>query len=148
MVENVHVEFALVGQAGEREIAGAEKAGDGVVGVGAEAEVELGVKRVAEKELHDNLARLELSGEAAKARFVVVGGRAEGELCAKLLGETPLQANDRLLADLVFLRQKAVGEAQFVLRQPLHADEKATLVARLTRPLVNHAINRFPAAQD
>ena len=58
MVEHVHVEFALLGEAGEREIARAEKAGDGIVRVGAEAEVELGVERVAKEKLHDNLARL------------------------------------------------------------------------------------------
>jgi hypothetical protein len=105
------------------------------------------VKRVAEEQLCDSLARLELSREATKARFIVVGGRAEGELRAKLLGETPLQTNDRLLAYLVFLRQKAVGEAQFVLGEPLHADEETTLPACSTGPLLDGTVYRFPASQ-
>ena len=130
VVENVHVKFALVGQTCEREIAGAKKSGDRIIGVGAVTEVKLGVKRVAEEKFDDNLARLELSREATKAGFVVIGGRAEGELRAKFLRETPLQANDGLLADLVFLRQEAVGEAQLVLGEPLHANKETTLRPR------------------
>ncbi len=60
LVEDVHVEFALVGQAGEREVARTEETGDGVVGVGPEAEVKFGVEGVPEEKLYDNLARLEL----------------------------------------------------------------------------------------
>ena len=41
---------------------------------------------------------------------------------AKLLGETTLQADHRLVAHLVFVRQQAVSLAQFFLRQALHAD--------------------------
>ena len=147
VIENVHVEFTLVGQTCEREIAGTEKPGDGIIGVGPVAEVELGVERVAKKQFYDNLARLELSRETAKAIFVGVGGRANSELRAKFLGETPLHPNDRLLADLVFVRQKAVSVAQFFLGEPLHADEEATLRARAARPLFDQAVNRLPTAQ-
>ena len=119
----------------------------GLLGSGAEAEIELGVEGVAEEKFHDNLARLELGREAAQAGFVVVGGGAEGELGAKFLGETPFQTDDGLLADLVLLRQEAVGEAQFVLGEPLHADEEAALRALAARPLFDQAVNRFPAAQ-
>ena len=102
---------------------------------------------VAEEKLYDNLAGLELGREAAQAGFVVVGGGAEGELGAKLLGEAPFQSDDRLLADLVFLRQKAVGEAQFVLRKPLHPNKKAALTTLSPRPFLDMFVNRFPAAE-
>ena len=55
-IEHIHVEFALLGKAREREIAGAEKAGDRIVRVGAKAKVELGVKRVPQMQLHYYLA--------------------------------------------------------------------------------------------
>jgi len=60
VVEHINIKFALFGEAGEREIAGAKKTGDRIVRVGTEAQIELGVERVAQMELHDYLARLEL----------------------------------------------------------------------------------------
>jgi hypothetical protein len=105
------------------------------------------VEGVTEEKPYDDLARLELGREAAQAGFVLVGGGAEGELGAKILGETPLQTNDRLLADLVLLRQEAVGETQFVLREPLHTDEETALRALAARPFFDEAVDCFPAAQ-
>ena len=99
------------------------------------------------KSFTTTLPDFELGREPAKAGLVLVGGRAERELRAKLLGEPALEADDGLIADLVFLRQEAVGLAQFVLRQPLHSNEQAALVARAARPVFDEAINRFPAAQ-
>jgi len=147
LIEDVHVEFTLIGQAGEGEVAGAEKASDGVVGIGAEAEVKFGVKGVAEEELHDHLAGLELGRQAAETGFIVIGRGAESELGAKLFGETALQADDGLLADLVLLGEEAVGEPQLVLGEPLHADEQAALGPGAARPLFDEAVNGFPAAQ-
>ena len=66
---------------------------------------------------------------------------------AKLLGEPPLQSDDSLLADLVLLRQEAIGEPQLVLGEPLHADEEAALGPLAARPLFDQGVDRFPAAQ-
>lgn len=147
MVEDIHIEFALFGKTGEREVAGAEKAGDRIIRVSAEAQVELCMERVPEMELHDDLARLELRGQSAQARLVVVGRSANRELRAELLGQPSLQANDGLIADLLFLRQETVGFAEFVLRQSLHPDQQAALLPRSARPFFNQCINGFPAAQ-
>jgi hypothetical protein len=68
-------------------------------------------------------------------------------LVTKFLGETPLQPNDRLLADLVLLRQEAVSEAQVVLGEALHADKETALDTLAARPLFNQGVDRFPAAQ-
>ena len=45
------------------------------------------------------------------------------------------------------LRQKAVGEAQFVLGEPLHADQETALGTVAARPLLDQGVDRFPAAQ-
>ena len=60
MVEHIYVEFALMGQSRKCEVAGTKKAGDGVVRVWAEAKIELCMERMAQEELHDDFARLEL----------------------------------------------------------------------------------------
>jgi hypothetical protein len=147
VVEHVHVEFALMRQAGEREVAGAEEPDDGVDGVRAEAEVELGVERVPKEQLHDHLAGLELRGETAQTGFILIRGRAEGELGAELLRQLALQPDDGLLADLLLMRQQAVGLPEFLLRHTLHPDKQSALAALAARPLVNQRINRLPAAQ-
>ena len=59
------------------------------------------MKRVAEEQLDDELARLELRGETVKAGFVGVCGNAEGELVAKLLSQFLLEAERGLVVELV-----------------------------------------------
>ena len=60
IVEDVDVQFALAGEAGLGEVAAAHVADDGIDGIGAVQQVELGMKRVGEKKLDDYLAGLEL----------------------------------------------------------------------------------------
>ncbi len=145
MVKHVDVEFALIGKTRERQIAGAEKSGDGIIWVCSETEIELCVECVAEEKLYDDLASLELSREAAKAGLVFIGRRAKRELCAKLLREAALEADDRLVAHLILLRKKTVGRAQFFLSEALHADKKAALRAVTSRPFFDQPINCFPS---
>ena len=147
VVEDIHVEFALMRQTRKREIARTEKPRDGIVGVGAEAEIKFGVERVTEEKFHDNFACFQLRREATKAGFIGVCWRAKGELGAKFFRKTPLQTDDGLLTDLILLRQETVSKTQFVLGEPLHSDEKATLRTITARPFLNEAINRLPAAQ-
>jgi len=51
VVEDVHIELALMREPGEREVAAAEIADDGVDRIGAEKKIELGVKRMVEESL-------------------------------------------------------------------------------------------------
>jgi hypothetical protein len=102
---------------------------------------------MAEEQFYDHLPSLELGREAAKASFVGIRGGTESELGTKFLSETPLQTDDRLLADLVLLWQKAVGEAQFILGEALHPDKKAALTTLSPRPFFDVFVNRFPAAE-
>ena len=72
------------------------------------------MERVPEMELHGDLARLELRGKSAQSRFVVVGRSANGQLRTELLGQSALQTDDCLIADLVWFWQKTVAFAKFV----------------------------------
>jgi hypothetical protein len=55
MIEDVYVEFTLVRKAGEREIAGADKTGNGINRIMAKAEVEFGVKRMAKEQFYNDV---------------------------------------------------------------------------------------------
>ena len=85
----------------KRQVAAAEIADDGVVGIGPEQQVELGVKRVAQEQLDDHLAGPDLGGQPAQAGLVFVGGSADRELVAELLGQLLLEAEGRLVVDAV-----------------------------------------------
>jgi hypothetical protein len=147
VVKNVHVEFTLMGKAGKGEIAGAEKSDNGVDWILAEAEVEFRVKRMAKEKLHDDLPGFELSGQATKARLILVAGSAKGELCTEIYGQSALQADDNLIAHLLFLRQEAVGLAKLLLCEPLHSDQKPALLSLTSRPIVDERVNRLPAPE-
>ena len=108
VLEDVEVELALLNQAGHGEVAAADESGDRVVRVVPVVEVELGVECMAEEELDDKFAGLELVAEAAEGGFVTVGGSAEGKLLPKCFGH--LRAQPRRLA--IIDRVVALGEAQ------------------------------------
>ena len=67
VVEHVDVELALLGEAGERQVAAAEEADRRVDRVRPEEQIELGVKRVAEEQL-DHQPCLALSCAARRRR--------------------------------------------------------------------------------
>ena len=58
VIQNIHVQLALMGKSGQCKVAAAQIAGDGVDGIGAEQQVELRVERVAQEQLDYHLACL------------------------------------------------------------------------------------------
>ena len=56
VIEHIDVQLALLGQPGESEVAAAQKAGDRVDRIWSEEQVELGVKRMLQKQLDRDLA--------------------------------------------------------------------------------------------
>jgi len=60
--QHVDIQFALPGQSGQGEVAAADKAGDRVVDIPPEKQVELGMQRVAQVHLDRQLAGAELGG--------------------------------------------------------------------------------------
>ena len=137
VVEDVHVQLALMRQAGEGEVAAAQVADAGVVKVVPEAEVKLGVKRVPEKEPGDELAGFELGGQAAETGFVGVVRGAHSELVAEFLGKLALEASGGLVVHWLVGLDQAEALAEFLGREALHADKEAALVVRAAGPLVD-----------
>ena len=90
VVKDINVKFALIGQASQSEVAGAEKPRNGVVGVGPETEIKFGVKGMAEEKFHDHFSRFKLARKPPKTGFIGIVGRPEGQLGAKILGESAL----------------------------------------------------------
>ena len=99
VVEHVDVQLALPGKAGESQVAAAQVAHDRVDGVVAEQQVELRVQRVAQEELDDNPTGAKLRRQSPQSQFVRVGGYADGQLLAQLLGELDSKAMRSLVVD-------------------------------------------------
>jgi hypothetical protein len=72
VIEHIHVEFAVMKQARQREVATAEIAHNGIYGIGTEQHVQFGVKRVAQEQLNDELFCFDLPCQPTQARFVRV----------------------------------------------------------------------------
>ena len=101
VVHYVHVQFALVGQAGKSEIAASKIADGRIDGVGAEEKVELGVQWVTHEKLYDDLLGLDLSGKPAQAGLIVVGRHPQRQLVPELLRQPLLQAKGSRVVDAV-----------------------------------------------
>ena len=74
MVEHIHVQLTLSEEAGERQVAAAQVADDGVYRIITEQQVELRVQRVTQKELDDDFLVAELgSANCRRGPLVRVG---------------------------------------------------------------------------
>lgn len=147
VIEHVHIEFALVREAGECEIAAAEIASDGIIRVFAETEIELGVERMSKEEFDDQLAGLQLCRQTAQSRLVFVCGRAESQLLTEFSGKLAFGADDGLIADFALVWKEAVGFAQIILRQALHPNKQPTLMTFAAWPVLDQRIDFLPAAK-
>ena len=146
VVEDIDVQLALARQPGEGEVAAAHKAGDGIIGIGAVQQVQFGVQLVAQEQLDDEPAASQFPAEAAQACLVLVRGRADEQLLAKLLRHAGFEAHDGSLVHL--LRSlEAENLAQFVFRLLLHADQQAAAALLVALPALHQAIDGAPAAQ-
>jgi hypothetical protein len=141
VVEDVHVQLALVRQAREGKIAAAQIADAGVVEVVPEAEVKLGVKRVPEKEPGDELAGFELGGQATENGFVGVIRGAHSELVAEFFGKLALEASGGLVVHWLVGPNQAEALAEFLGREALHADKETALVVWTAGPLLNARVD-------
>ena len=128
VVEHVHVQFALVRQARQGQVAAAEEPDCRIHRIGPEEEVKFCMESVAQEQLDDDLLGLDLCRQAPQARFVLVGGNAGSQLVAELLGQTLLESQGRLVVHPLVAPHQTHGRAQFLLRQPLHPHEQAAAV--------------------
>ena len=80
MVQDIDVQLPLAGEPGHGEVAAADEAGHGVVGVPAVDQIELGVQAMRQEDLDQQTAIMELAGQLAQGRLVLVAGRPQTEL--------------------------------------------------------------------
>ena len=147
VVNHIHIEFTLIRQTRKCKIAATDITDNRTDGVGAEAKVKFGVKRMTEEKFDDELPRLDLRRQSAQSHFVSVRRHAEGQLIAKFLGQFLFETKRSLIVELPVTLSQAERSPQIFLRQPLHPNQQAALVIRATRPLVNTTVNLFPAAK-
>ena len=83
----------------EREVAAANVAYERHDRIVAPHQVELGLERVAKKELHDHLARPQLSGKPAGRPLVLVARRPGRQLLAHPFGQLDVQAVSGRIVD-------------------------------------------------
>ena len=103
MVENIHIQFSLLRQSGEGQVAAAQIAYLGIERVLAEEEIQFGMKRMAEEQLDHELSCGDLGGKSAKSGFILIGGKPDHELVAEFLREPSLQNDGRCLVYLVIV---------------------------------------------
>ena len=119
----------------------------GLIGIGAVQQVELGVQGVPQEQLDGQLPGPDLGRQPAQRGLVLVGGRADHQLPAELLGQLLLEAEGRLVVHRLGIVGQAQRAAQLVLGQPLHAHQQPTGVAWAARPGLHQGRQLAPAAQ-
>ena len=144
-IHHIDVQFALVLQAGPGEVAASEIAYFRVNGIGAEKQIQLGVEGMPEEELHHNLTGSNLRYQAAETLFVFIGGRAESELVAEILGYPLFQADGSRAVHTGCRMSEAQGFAERILRKALHSDEQPATTAVSAGPALYVASDLFPA---
>ncbi len=90
MIEHVYIQFALLRQSGESQIAAPEKTNDRVDGVLAMEQIEFGMQRMAQKQLNDDFPSAELRGQSAQGRFVLIGWNPNSQLRPEIISQSLL----------------------------------------------------------
>ena len=134
VVQDVDVEFSLMGQARECQVAASQIADDRVDLVGPEEQIELRVQWVTEEQLYDQLSRFELRGQPPQPGFVFIRRDTENELIAKFFREFLFQSERSLIVDRLIGVNEAQALAELFCREPLHPNEQATSRVFLARP--------------
>ena len=147
VIQDIDVEFALPGEAGQGQVTAAEIADCGIEGIVAKHQVQLGVQWMAEKQLDHQFPRGDLGGETAQSLLVRVGRNAHRQLVAELQGELALQRDGGGLVDGLLALDEAHGGPELILGPLLHADEQPAATALSADPLLNPRIDLPPPAQ-
>ena len=147
MIQNVDIQLALFGQAGECQVAAPEVACRRIHRVGAEKEIEFRVQRVPQEQFHHDFLGLQLLRQPPQAGFIRISRGANAKLFPELFGEPLLQTDGRLIIELVGLRRQTQGRVQLVRRPALHADKQPTAMPGPPGPLLDVIPKLLPTAQ-
>jgi hypothetical protein len=85
---------------------------------------------MSEKQFNNDLACLELHGQASQAHFIRVCRCSQHQLLAKMLSEFLLETERCLVVDAVVRSKNSQGFSKVILRQALHANKQAATTVR------------------
>ncbi len=98
-VQHIDVQFTLMGETGQGEIAAAQITDHRVHRVLPVQQIQLGVQQVAQIDLDHEPVGAQLGRELAERAFIRVGRHAESQLLPKFLGHAPLFADRGLVIE-------------------------------------------------
>src|SRR5262249_37402784 len=75
------------------------------------------------------------------------GRDTDHELLAEVFRELLLEAERRLVVNIVTVPEHAKGCVEVVLREPLHPNQQTATLSWSSRPAVNPLVERFPTAE-
>ncbi len=146
-IEDINVQLALLHEAGQREVAAADIADAGIKRVVAEHKVELGVERVTQIELDDDLSCSQLASKAPQRHLILRCWDADGQLLLQPVGIRSLGSNDKGLINAVVTATDSQGSNQLMFRRGLHADQHTGAGSIATHEGVYQIIHMLPTAQ-
>ncbi|OIQ73972.1 hypothetical protein GALL_443860 [mine drainage metagenome] len=147
MVQHIDIKLALFGKTRKCEIAAADKAGDWIVGIFAEQQVQLGMKRIRQKQADLYLTFTQLSGETLQAFFIGRCRQAESNLLSKLCSKLVFDVAGASVVDQVVGTGKLVKNFDFILRGALHPDQHTADLTCVTLPVFKQVVDCPPATQ-
>jgi hypothetical protein len=85
-------QLALLGQPSESQVAAPKEARGGIVYVSSMAQVQLGVQRMSQVKLHNNLLSLNLRTQPTEPKLIGITRNAKGQLLPEVLSHAALEA--------------------------------------------------------
>ena len=110
-------------------------------------QIKLGVQRLRQIDLDDELRALELRRELPKRSLVGVRRHAERELTAEVLGNSTLVAQGGLVVQGFVPGSVAQRSSQFLGWCDLHPDQQRAALAFASRPLLDAVPDMLPATK-
>src|SRR5689334_15955936 len=102
---------------------------------------------MAQEQFDDNLLQTDLRGKAAEPGLILVGRDTHHELLAEVFCQLLLEAERRLVVNIVTIPEHAQSRAEVILRKSLHPNQQTATLSWSSCPAVNPLVERFPTAK-
>ena len=146
VIQHIDVQLALPGQPGQGQVAAAEVSDDGVDGIGTKQQVELGVQRMPQKQLNDDLFSLRRCDSLRKPASSSLLGAPKVSWRRNSSARRFFHPDGGLVVDRLALAQQAQSFAKLLLGRFLHSHQQPA-GATAIRPVLDMIVELFPPAQ-
>ena len=103
------------------------------------------MERVTQEKLYNQFLCPDLGGKTAQSDLVLVCGYTDGELFAKLLGQSRFEAKRRLIVDLTVAFREAQRAEKLILGELRHPDQESATMSFTARPGFDIGTDLFPS---